>query len=174
MSWLPIEGLSTAKLDLALTVDIEDFHHNFLAFVKNVGDFPNATMVKLGDVAKAFTTGAYFDESAEVHDLLNGTEVDATDFGVRRYGTDVLLGSFGRVDVLRDNIDHTVIVDVDLDPCVSNDLLDALSTRSDEILDLILLDLEAENTRSRFSRGNRDIECFVFCAVVHSPAAEKG
>src|SRR5690606_22717467 len=74
------------------------------------------------------------------------TKINFADLRVSGAVADHLFSSFGRSRVRRNNVNDTVIIDVDLHASLSRDLLNHFTTRANQVSDLVWLNGNLEDT----------------------------
>ena len=93
----------------------------------------------------AVFAGSDVDECAELKDTYDGTFKHVADLGIFRDCKDDCLCAFCAVDVFASDKYHSVVADVDFDAGFVDDLVDDFSARSDDVFDLVGIDVEADN-----------------------------
>src|SRR4051812_13041068 len=136
-----------AELDLALFIDLEDFHHDLVPFVEYVGDAPHALGSELGDMYETIGPRQNFHEGAEVHDLSHGPTVDFADFGLRGDALNHFHGAAARRLVARSDHHCAVVLDVDLDAGLFDDAADDLASGPYDLADLFRPDFQSNDSR---------------------------
>ncbi|OQA06589.1 MAG: hypothetical protein BWY66_01788 [bacterium ADurb.Bin374] len=135
------EGLA-GEVHAALRVDLDHFHGDFVADVHDVFDLVHAVVVELADVNHAFDAGQDLDERAELHDALHLAGVGLAHFGVFGDLADHVEGLLDRGLIGADDRDVAVVTGVDLDLALFLDLADGLSAGSDQVADLVRIDVD--------------------------------
>ena len=128
-----------------LLVNLDNLDENDVAYVHDVGDLFDALVGKFGDVNHAVFAGSKVDGRTELtfvvfHDLGDFAFVHVADFNVADDVFDDSASFFDCRVVTGCNENCAFIVDVDLDAGVLDDLVDGLSTRADDVADLVGID----------------------------------
>ena len=114
---------------------------DLIAECEDVLNMLDAVRGDLGDVDHALFAGCEFDESAE---FLDADDNAVEDLAFFKFGGDDLDHALGFIHALllaSADGDRAVVVDVDLDACALDDLVDGLAALSDNITDLLGIDL---------------------------------
>ena len=98
---------------------------------------------------EAFLTGKHLDEAAEVLDRDDSSLVHPVSLDLLGDRADLLFGLVGTLDVRAPDGDRAVVLDLDLGAGLLLDALDHLAARSDHEADLLRIDLDAHNLRSK-------------------------
>src|SRR5690606_34034229 len=135
------------QANLAPVVDLEDLDLHFLAFGDDVGRLLDPLVLHLGDVDEAVLAAHEVHERAEVDDVDDLAAVDLADLGLLDDAEDPLLRRLDLVEIGRGDLDHALVVDVDLGSGLGNDLADHLAAGADHVADLRLVDLDRLDAR---------------------------
>ena len=144
--------IQTVERDLTAIVDLDDDDLDLVAHVKDILDLLHAALGDAGDVQQAVLAGQQVDEGAE------GLDGD--------HATGVLLARLGNLDDELDALDSlvdglagaadkdgAVLLDVDRGTGLVLDAADDLTTRTDNVADLVGRNLDGDDARSGAARG---------------------
>ena len=119
-----------------------------VADVEHVFHLRHAFGRELADVHEAFLTRKNLDERADRNHPLDRAGVDLTDLDVLGDVLDVLLRGFTARSIERGDEHRAVVLDVDLlDTGFGDDLVDDLAAWSDDVFDLVGIDLDHDHPR---------------------------
>src|SRR3954470_1337349 len=135
------------QADLAARVDLEDLDLHFLAFGDDVGGALDPLVLHLGDVDEAVLAAHEVHERAEIDDVDHLAGVDLADLGLLDDAGDPAAGRFDLAEVRRADLDHALVVDVDLGAGGGDDLADHLAAGADDVANLRLVDLHRLDPR---------------------------
>src|SRR5690606_6195289 len=135
------------QVDAALLVDLRHLHRNLIADLDDIFGLRDTFSSQLGDVYKTFLVRKNLDEGAELLDPLDGTEIDFADDDFLDDALDNLTGLLVHLFIRRSDEYLAVLLDVDLDAGLFDNLIDDLTAGTDDITDLIRIDLHRQNLR---------------------------
>src|SRR5690348_2815832 len=138
------------QTDSSLTVDLQHFHADDVAFLQLVADTLHALVGDLRDVHQAVAARQDGDERAEVHQARDLALVDAADLDVRRDQLDAPLRLTAGGAVHRGYLHGAVALDVDGGSGLLGDLADHRPALADHVADLLRIDLQGDDGRSPF------------------------
>ncbi len=148
--------LLARELYAALLIDRDDLHRDLVADLDHVGNAADIALVQLADVAQAVLSLGDFDERAKILDARDAAFVDAADLHVFGDAGDQLLGPCGAFGAGAGDKHRAVVLDVDRRAGLSLQRLDRLAARSDQLADLLRVDLHGDQARRVFAdRGAR-------------------
>src|SRR5436190_2765815 len=135
------------QADLAARVDLEDLDLDLLALAQGVANVLDALVPDLRDVDEAVLAAHEVHEGAEIDDVDDLAVVDLADLGLLDDPGDPLAGRLDLRKVGRRDLDHALVVDVDLGAGLRDDLADHLAAGADDVADLRLVDLHRLDPR---------------------------
>src|SRR5512133_2140225 len=91
--------------------------------------------------------GEYLDECAEIHDLAHFTHVQFANLCLLHDTADDLFGLIRSCFVRGSDVDDTAVLNVNLCPRLLDNAPNDLASASDDVLDLVGIDLHADDTR---------------------------
>ena len=136
-----------AQIDSSLVIDLNDLDLKLITDLDNILDLFNTMVGQLGDVAQSFFARQEFNKRAELHQPRYFTGEDLTGLDLTDNILDHLSGPLHAICIDRRDEDVAILMDIDLDASLINDFLDDLAARTDDLTDLIGLDLAGLNTR---------------------------
>lgn len=139
-----------AQTDTALAVNFQNFHRYFLTHLQVIGHFLNALVSDLRDVYQTFFTATDGNECAKVNDTGHFTIVDTAHFDFCRDLFDTTDSVFRFLAVGCCDLHSTVIFDFDGGARLFGQCTDNGTALTDNIFDLVWIDLDGVNTRSEF------------------------
>src|SRR5512140_1367832 len=128
--------LLVGETDLPVPVHLEDADGDVVVLLEAVGDV-DPVLRDLGNVEQAVGAREDFHECAEIHDLAHSSLVDLPNLGALRDPLDDGDGRPRRIGVHRGDLHGAVVVDVDLHARLLLDPADDLSSRADDLPDLV-------------------------------------
>src|SRR3546814_733302 len=120
---------------------------HFLAFGDDVGGLFDPLVLHLGDVDEAVLAAHEVHERAEIDDVDDLAVVNLADFGLFDDALDPDARRLDLADVGRGDLDHALVIDVDLGAGGGDDLADHLAAGADDVTDLRLVDLHRLDAR---------------------------
>src|SRR5690606_782034 len=144
------------QADLAALVDLEHLDLDLLALADDVGRLLDPLVPHLGHVDETVLAAHEVHERPEVDDVDHLARVDPADLGLLDDAEDPLLGRLDLAQVRRADLDHALVVDVDLGAGLGDDLADHLAAGADDVADLRLVDrdrLDPRRVRRKLGAG---------------------
>src|SRR5690606_17384866 len=135
------------QANLAARIDLENLDLHFEAFGDDIGWLLDPFVPHLGDVDEAVLATHEVHERTEIDDVDDLAAVDLADLGLLHDAEDPLLRRFDLVEIGRRDLDHTLVVDVDLGAGLGHDLADHLAAGADDVTDLRLVDRDRLDPR---------------------------
>src|SRR5690606_6572994 len=120
---------------------------NFLAFLQDVGDFLDALIAQHRDVHQTVLARQDVDEGTEIDDAFDLADVDLADLGFGSDAQHALLGSLGRFLGFAEDLDRTVVFDVDRRLGLFADGPNGGAALADHVADLVLVDAHGNHGR---------------------------
>src|SRR4051794_31835314 len=139
------------QADLAALVDLDQLDLDLLALGEDVTDVLDPLVLDLRDVDQSVLAGHEGHERAEIDDAGDLAGVDGAGLGLGDDAADPLAGGLDLAEVGRTDLDHALVIDVDLGAGLRDDFADDLTAGADDFADLILGDLHRLDPR-RVSR----------------------
>src|SRR5207302_3121892 len=128
------------QADLAALVDLEQLDLHFLALGEDVADVLDPLVLDLRDVDQPVLAGHVGHERAEIDDARHLAGVDLADLGLGGDAADPLARGLDLRQIGGRELDHALVVDVDLGAGGCDDLADHLAAGADDFADLVLGD----------------------------------
>lgn len=145
------DGGASGQFNFSARIDSEDFNENLFAFFEDIGDVIDVSVGEFGDMDHAVGAGEDFDESAEVHNFFDGTEVDVPDFSLAGDTVDHV-DSFLQADaVVCGDLDGAVVLDIDLCAGGSADVSDRFSACADDFANFFGFNPDGFDLRREFA-----------------------
>lgn len=142
-----LHGSLSGELDTVLVVDEDDFDADLVAELDDVLDVFDVAVGEFGDMAESVGIGGDFDEGAEFADADDLSVVDSSDLDLGGHGFDEVASPLSGGGIDGADVDGSVVLDVDLCFGFFLDLLDIFAAGSDELSDLLGIDLDGEESR---------------------------
>ena len=136
-----------AQVDTTHLIDLDYLYSNFIADVDNILYLLNTFGVELGDVYQTFFTWSNLNECTEVHQFGNSAFIECTNFWIASDGFDHANCTIYVFLLDAGNEYITVFLDVDLNVAFCTDLLDYLTTGTDNLTDLVNRNLDRDDAR---------------------------
>src|SRR6185369_3363514 len=128
-------------------VDADDLDRQLVAFLDDVRDLTDAERSELADVHQTVGARHDLDEGAVGFDAPHLAGVDLADLGHLGQALHHLDGALGRRLVGRGDDHLAVVLDLDVAAGLLDDRADRLATGSDDVADLLLVDLQGVEAR---------------------------
>src|SRR5262245_13041352 len=139
-----------AEADL-VALDVDAFDQDLLALFQFVADVATAVIGDLRNVEQSFGTGEDLDEGAEIDDAGDGAEIALAHLDFGRQVADDLHRGLGGLAVRRGDGDTAVVRNVDLRACFLLDAANDLAAWSDDVANLVGIDLHRDDARRVFT-----------------------
>ena len=144
------------QADLAAAVDLEQLDLDLLALAQHVADVLDPLILDFRDVDEAVLARHEGHERAEIDDVGDLAGIDRAGNGLGDDAVDPRPRSLDLVEVGGRDLDHALVVDVDLGAGGGDDLADDLAAGADDFADLVLWDghgLDAGGVSAQFLAG---------------------
>lgn len=142
------KSVSAGEVESALVVYLANLDYDLVADSNDILNTVNVLDIKVADVDKTLFAGSDLNECAEVHQAGNNTLVDSADLGIVRDGLNHIESTLRIVNVDSGDEDGSVLFNVDLAVALCADLLDNLALLTDDIADLLGVNLGGEHLGS--------------------------
>ena len=135
-----------AHIDAALFVDLHDLDLKLVADLHHVLHLLHTPLCELRNMAEAFLAGQDLNKSTEFHKAGDSPCIDLANLNFPHDVLDHLAGFFHAFRICRSDEDIPVLMDIDIHAGLVDDLLDHLAAGTNDLTDLVHLDLNGLHT----------------------------